>query len=210
MEIKNCYRELPEGYEKVKEVDAIKDKKFAVLINVVGGFLMIAVGALLWFLRITLQGEDPLWFFMLPLDIEPVWRAELLLVVFILCLCVYLVLHELTHGVVYKILTHEKLTFGISLSCAFCGVPGVYVNRKTALFSLLTPFTLFSLLLLPIVFLTDGWIAALALLLFSSHFGGCAGDLFVTWLFLTSLRGDVLMNDTGPKQTFYVRKNNIL
>lgn len=206
MKSENCYHELPEGYVQVKEVDAVKDTKFAVLLNLVGGAMMLAVGALLWFLRVTLRGEEVLSFFSLPVDTEPVWRTELFLVAFIVCLCVYMVLHELTHGIVYKIMTGEKLTYGISLTCAFCGVPNVYVNRKTALLSLLAPFTLFSVILLPTVFLADGWIAALALVMFAGHFGGCVGDLYDTLLFLTSMRGDVLMKDTGPKQTFYKRE----
>ncbi len=206
MESKNCFTELPEGYEPILEVDAIKNKKFAIGLNAVGTVLTLGVGWLLWFLRFSSRGEKALSCFALPLGIEPIWQTELFLLLFIVCMCGYMVLHELTHGAVYKILTRQKLTFGISLSCAFCGVPNVFVNRKTALLALLAPFTLFSVIFLPIVFLAEGWLSALALLIFSVHFGGCAGDLYDTLLFLTSLRGDVLMKDTGPKQTFYVRK----
>lgn len=202
---KNCCSELPEGYELVKEIDAVKDKKFAVLMNVIGVVLMIAAGALLWLLRFTIRGEAASR--AITLNVAPVWQEELFLLAIVLGMVLYVILHELTHGVVYKLCTHEKLTFGLSLSCAFCGVPQVFVNRRTALLSLLAPFTLYSVIFLLLVFLADGWLATLALILFALHFGGCAGDLYDTWLLLTSLRGDLLMKDTGPKQSFYIRSS---
>lgn len=206
MRTKNCYSELPEGYKLVKEVDAVKDKKFVVLLNVVAGVIMILAAILLWVLRFKLFGGSGEVSVFLPLDVEPVWQLELFLLILVICTVVYLVLHELTHGIVYKLLTHEKLKFGLTLSCAYCGVPHVFVTRKTALLSLITPLSLFSLVFLLMVFLTDGWLATMAILLFSIHFGGCSGDMYDTWLLLTSLRGDILMNDTGPKQSFYLRQ----
>ena len=46
----------------------------------------------------------------------------------------------------------------------------------------------------------------LALVLFGIHFGGCVGDLYDTLVYLFKYKSpDTLMNDTGPKQTFYVK-----
>ena len=118
---------------------------------------------------------------------------------------VYLVLHELTHGIVYHLMTGEKLRFGLSWSCAWCGVPDIYVTRRTALCALLAPFVLFSAVFIALICLCSGLAAATAILLFAVHFGGCAGDLYDTLLLLFRLRGDILMRDTGPKQTFYAR-----
>ena len=118
----------------------------------------------------------------------------------------YVILHELTHGLVYKIMTKQKLTFGISLSCAFCGVPKIFVTRKTALFSILAPFVVYSLIFLPILILIPANMICLAILLvFGTHTSGCVGDLYGT-IVLASLKGELLMNDTGPKQTFFVKK----
>ena len=41
------------------------------------------------------------------------------------------------------------------------------------------------------------------LLVFGTHTSGCVGDLYGT-IVLISLKGKLLMNDTGPKQTFYI------
>ena len=43
--------------------------------------------------------------------------------------------------------------------------------------------------------------------LFTLHVAGCVGDLWVAGVLLFRYRGrEVLMNDTGPKQTFYVKE----
>ena len=119
---------------------------------------------------------------------------------------VYLVLHELVHGIVYKLMTREKLTFGISFSCAYCGVPDVFVTKKTALSALVAPFAVFTVAFaLPIAFVGD-YAALFLSFLLVLHFGGCSGDLYDMILLLFVIKGDVLMKDTGPKQTFYVRR----
>ena len=130
-------------------------------------------------------------------------REGILLAVMIL----YLVLHELTHGAAYKLLTGRRLTFGVSLTAAYCGVPDVYVYRKTALISLLAPFVVFDLVfVLLTLLLPDPWYRLDAALMLALHVGGCSGDLYDTFLYLTKFRDPAtLMRDTGPKQTFYVK-----
>ena len=57
--------------------------------------------------------------------------------VFFLMLVLYILLHELVHGAAYKLLTGRKLTFGLTLSVAYCGVPDIFVYRNAALAALL-------------------------------------------------------------------------
>lgn len=198
---KNYTRELPDGYRQVKTVDA-GEKRFAILMNLAAALLTAAVGVGGFFLKFA---DDPGSAFP---DLSNVWLFEGWLFAILVSLIVYIVLHELTHGIVYKILTGEKLTFGLKLSCAFCGVPDVYVTRKTALLSLLAPFTVFSVAFLVPFFLLSGPLSFAFLVLFSLHFGGCAGDLYDTILLLFRLKGSLLMRDTGPRQTFYIRSGN--
>ena len=125
-------------------------------------------------------------------------------------LAAYIVLHELTHGAVYKLFTREKLTFGVTLSVAFCGVPHIYVKKRAALTSVIMPFLVFGVVFgLPLFFIKTKLLFYAVALLFTLHIAGCTGDLWVTGLLLFRYRGrDVLMNDTGPRQTFYVKKQN--
>ena len=193
----NFTRELPAGYRLVKTVDA-GDKRFGLLMNLWALLLSAVAGVGGFLLKFR---DDPGSAFP---DLGNVWVFEGWLFGMLVALILYLVLHELTHGAVYRLLTGEKLTFGVKLTCAFCGVPNVYVTRKTALLSLLAPFTVFSVAFLLPFFLLSGPVSFAFLVLFALHFGGCAGDLYDTILLLFRLKGKLLMRDTGPSQTFYV------
>ena len=204
--MKNYYETLPEGYSADKIIDA-KDKKTVILMNLFGVLLMIAAFLLLAFLK----SEETLSLLNRPEEETPLsflLKELLFLGIFLAGNILYMVLHELTHGAVYKAFTRQKLKFGFTGFVAFCGVPNGYVNKKTALCAVLAPFVLFSLIFLPLALcLKDGAVCLLFNLLFSAHFGGCVGDLACAFLLLTKYDGAVLMNDTGPKQTFYVKKN---
>ena len=193
----NFARELPEGYRPVKMVD-VGDKRFAVLMNLTALLLTCAAGIGGFFLKF---GKDP---GKAIAGLKNVWAYEGALLALLAGLVAYLILHELTHGAVYRLLTGEKLTFGLKLSCAYCGVPNVFVTKRTALLSLLAPFTVFSIAFLVPYFLLSGPASLAFLVLFAVHFGGCVGDLYDTFLLTFRIRGKVLMQDTGPKQTFYV------
>ena len=135
----NSYKNLPEGYEAVREIDAVGNKRVAVGLNAAALLISALSGTLLYFLRFRR--------FTFTVD-EINFGAYLLFTLgLLLSMFVYLVLHELVHGIVYKLMTREKLTFGISFSCAYCGVPDVFVTKKTALSALVAPFAVFTVAL---------------------------------------------------------------
>jgi len=185
--MKNHYHELPLGYKKIKVIDA-KNKKTILLFNLAAIMMLaLAIVSFLLFKPVAL----------------PIKLSLPFILVLMIGMISYIVLHELTHGFVYKIYTKEKLTFGLTLSVAFCGVPHIYVSKKVALIAVLAPFIVFSILLIPILIVIPANSIYLALVfIFAIHFSGCVGDLYVAFTLLR-LKGKVLMNDTGPKQTFY-------
>lgn len=193
--MKNFYRTLPAGYEKVMCVDLEKDKKLLIWINVV---------AMVFFL-VSLFLGTAFYASKLP-ENTTVWQDLALLLWFFVLYCAYIVLHELTHGVAYKFMTGEKLCFGFNGMVAWCGVPDLYVSRRTAMISLAAPFLLFDVIfglmaLIPSTPLIQG----LGIVLLGSHIGGCAGDLYDLWLLNTRLKSpQTLMIDPGPVQTFYL------
>ncbi len=182
---------LPESYHEVYSIDA-KNKRVSILLTVAN--LIVSAVLILLFILI-LCPKDFFGNFNLA-------RNSF----FILSLAAYIVLHELTHGLAYKLLTGRKLTFGLTFSVAYCGVPDIYVYRKTALISLLAPFTVFSIVfLLLVALLTDPWDQFYAAIAFAIHAGGCVGDLYGTLLYLFRFRDPkTLMRDTGPKQSFFL------
>ncbi|MBO4623702.1 MAG: DUF3267 domain-containing protein [Bacilli bacterium] len=198
MKTNNYFYELPEGYICVKTIDAKEDKKFMVLMTVVNFLLLAIIFGLGLLIILKLHpGED--------INISP-------FIVLIACaaMFVYIILHELTHGLFYKIFTHEKLTFGLTLLVAFCGVPKLYVNRKTSLITTLAPFVIFNIIyILLMLLIPDLFTKIVVLFMFAMHFGGCVGDLWVAYYLLFKHRDKkILVNDTGPKQTFYIEGSN--
>ena len=168
---------LPEGYVPRLTVDC-QDKKLGILMNLAALAIMAVLCVVFWRL---IQPRDA--FLAAPLT------SLLKTAVFMVAVSAYIVLHELLHGAAYKLLTGRKLTFGLTWSVAYCGVPDIFVYRSAALVALLAPFVVFT-----VVFLL------------ATHLGGCVGDLYDTGLYLFRFRDpDTLMQDTGPKQTFYTR-----
>ena len=198
--MKHFEEKLPENYRLVKTVDATK-APFAVVFNLLSLVMMVGAFAVLYFAfgtDVSLIKEQ---FLTLP-DFTKILALRLLVVG---CL-VYIVVHELVHGVVYKAFTKRKLTFGVTMTCAYCGVPDVFVYRTASLCALLAPFVIFSIaFIVPMFFLQNTvWFLLLAAL-FAMHFGGCVGDLYITVLYAFKFRdGKTLMRDTGPVQTFYL------
>ncbi len=189
--MKTFERELPENYTLVKTVDA-NGKKLGILLNLIAVLVTagIAVGGYFLF-RPKFRGLG-------------IYRP----LIFAAVVLAYIVLHELTHGLAYKLLTKQKLTFGMTLTVAFCGVPEIYVYRRPALVALLAPFTVFTLVFGALtIFLPNPIDQFLSCIALGLHLGGCSGDLYVTGLLTFKLRGKVLIQDTGPKQTFYIEES---
>ena len=192
MEHINYEFEVPAGYREVFHFDA-KDRKDAVKMTI-WAFIIMVIAVVL-----VILGAD-----FKQIDMDHVFKYY---AVWIVSMIVYIVLHELVHGAVYKAMTHQKLTFGLTWSAAFCGVPDIYTYRKAALSSLVAPLTVFTLILLPLTIwlrsVDTGWYIVCGLL-FALHFSGCVGDMYVTNLFLTKFKDPrTLMRDTGPAQWMY-------
>ena len=189
--MKHFERELPAGYKPAFTIDAA-DKKTGVVLNLIGGAIMVVLLAL-FALIIRPKGF---------MDNYSLLRNLITLVI----LFAYLVLHELTHGAAYKLLTRQKLTFGLTATVAYCGVPDIYVYRKASLIALLAPFCVFNVVFgLAVILLPEAWDKMYAAALLAIHIGGCVGDLYDTGLYLFRFTDPrTLMRDTGPKQTFYL------
>lgn len=201
--MKNYELELPQNYKLVKTIDA-KNAKIGIVLNLIA--LAVAVACIVGAYFIVGVPLDELIDFSNNHGLYDIIR----LVVFLAVMVVYVILHELVHGAAYKALTKQKLTFGLTLTVAFCGVPHIYVYRKTALIAVLAPFIVFLPVFLVLCFvLPTALDKILASVMLGMHVGGCSGDLWVAGLLLFKLRDKTtLMNDTGPKQTFYVIDGN--
>lgn len=193
--MKHFETKLPEGYVPVYEIDA-KNRKTAVFMNLAGLLVLILV-LLLFVLTIGYRNLFRMYDRGQPLLTTCIYIGGMIL---------YIILHELVHGAVYKLLTHQKLTFGLSFSCAYCGVPGIYVYRTASLLATLAPFAVFTVVfLLLALFVRMPALRLSFVLLFCMHICGCVGDLYGAILMLFRFRNPkLLVRDTGPKQTYYL------
>ena len=188
---KNYESELPENYKAVFVVDATT-KKFNILMNLAALVLMLVLIIPAFLIIQPFKGLT---------EISP-----FSIIVFVVAMLAYIVLHELVHGAAYKLTTGHKLSFGITATVAYCGVPDIYIYRKASLIALLAPFAVFSIFFaLTTVLISAPVEKFLSAVLFAIHFSGCIGDLYDTVLYLTKFKDPkTLMRDTGPKQTFYL------
>ena len=197
----NFERELPAGYRQALYINA-KKAKFGIILNLIALVVcaIVMTGAV-FSLRVSGRLSSDI------LNIG-LTRFCVAYIIFFVTMVGYIVLHEWVHGVAYKSLTGEKLTFGLSWSCAFCGVPNIFTYRKTALIAVIAPFALFTVLAIPILLLLyhlSPLYYLMASFIFGLHLGGCSGDLYVTYLLTVRFRNKkTLMRDTGPEQFFYV------
>ncbi len=186
---------LPEGYKEVFQVDA-SNKKLAITMNVVAAVPLIAavIGVVIYNMKTKIYDH---------------WRFLGMLGVFYILLLVYMVGHELTHGVVYSTRTHKKLSFGFNATVAWCGVKDVYVSRKVAIEALAAPLVVFTIVFGLGILLSPGWFfREVFILLLASHWGGCVGDIYDLYLLYKKFpEPELLMFDTGPTQTFYLPSN---
>ncbi|MBQ9747171.1 MAG: DUF3267 domain-containing protein [Clostridia bacterium] len=198
---RNFEKALPEGYRQALYINT-KSAKFGLIFNAIALLVLLLVMAFA-VLTLYIGGTDGS-------DIFDVGSTQMLstYLIFLGAMLGYVVLHELVHGIAYKAMTGEKLTFGMSWSCAFCGVPHIFTYRKTALTSVVMPFAVFTLLFIPILILfyfVHPLYYLLASFLFGLHLGGCSGDLYVLCLLTVKFKDpNTLMRDTGPEQFFYI------
>lgn len=200
--MKNCYEALPENYEKVFEINA-KNKKTAIIFNLIS-LAVTVIAAVIAFLTKDILSDAEI------ITTKDLIEFAIKMICFAVSMLVYIIAHELLHGIAYKVMTKHKLKFGISLSCAFCGVPDVFVNKKTALIAVSAPLVVFGLIfgaLTAVFWFVDGLLYILSFLLLGLHLGGCCGDIYLIYILLFKYNDEsLLINDSGPKQTIYYLK----
>lgn len=201
---KNYENSIPQDYVLVKHVDAKQDQKIILAYTLLSFVPFLIILPILIIIAKYCNSYD-----ISSVIQEPFGIIALLVTCFVLL--IYIVLHELVHGITYKILTGAKLTFGLTLTVAFCGVPEIYVRKKASIAALVMPFIVFSIIFIG---LTIGlWFVSplygiLAGSVFAIHVGGCVGDLHWTLMYLIKYKHcNTLMRDTGPAQMLYIPKS---
>ena len=186
---------LPEGYGEIYAIDLQKDKRMALLVNLLAAVIAV-------FLAVPMHFAVPIFsLFSMEHGMQNyMLRFGALLVLMIL----YMVLHEIVHGIAMKICGTKKVKYGFTGMYAFAGSKDYY-DKKSYIFIALAPVVFWGIVLAainPFVPVEWFWVVYLIQIF---NLSGAAGDLFVTIRF-SCLPSDILIRDYGVGMTVLSKK----
>lgn len=180
--------QLPESYREIGHIDLQKDKKLALLVNGLALVIIIPLGIL----GVMRQ------------PIPDFFSGKFLPLLAVLpCFVLYIILHELVHGIFMKAFSGQKPHYGFTLLYAYAG-SGAYFDRTHYLIIALAPVVIWGAVLLVVCALVPPvwfWTAYLIQIL---NLSGAAGDFYATYRMLFRLPANVLTQDTGVAMTFFI------
>lgn len=185
-------KNLPEGYREICTIDLQKNKKMALVVNL----LAIVIAALL---AIPMHYVVPISsLFSMENGMQSyMFRFVGMFVLLIL----YMVLHELVHGIAMKMCGTKKVKYGFTGIYAYATSNDFY-DKKTYIFIALAPVVLWGIVLAVVnMFVSLEWFWVVYLIQIS-NLSGAAGDLYVTVKFLR-LPSDILIQDYGVGMTVF-------
>lgn len=186
---------LPAGYEKIYSVDLQKNKKIAVGINVLAVLIaVIMVVPMLFYVPIATL-------FDMERGLLPYFlRFAVLIVGMIL----YMILHELVHGIAMKCCGTQKVQYGFTGLYAFAGSSDYY-DKRSYITIALAPVIVFAVIFAAVNMIVPTQWFWVIYILQVVNISGAAGDAFVTAKF-SKMPKDILVHDTGVGMTVYSKE----
>lgn len=191
----NCCNQLPDGYKEIYKLDLQKDKKTAIIVNLLAGLIMVVM---------LIAG-----LFIVPFteilnvlnSLDDITAFLGRIIVLTAGLAVYIVLHELVHGICMKFFGAKKIKYGFTGLYAFTGCEDFF-NKKAYIIIALAPIAVLGILLLVLNLLVDAsWFWVVYIIQIMNISGG-AGDLYVTCKF-SKMPKDILVHDSGTAMEVY-------
>ncbi len=188
-------KSLPENYEKAFSVDIEKDKRTALIVNGISlGIFAIMATIMCIFVKpfqlVMPQGDEGYF--------SGVLRAGVLFVGLLL----YIVLHELTHGVMMKVLGATKVNFGFTGLYTYAGSDG-YFDKKSFIVIALSPIVVWGVVLGVINILVPyNWIWTIYFIQIV-NVAGASSDFYITAKLLLT-KSPVLVRDEGVGMSVFV------
>lgn len=188
---------LPNNYREIFRVDLQRDKKQALLVN--GIALLITIPLFI------------IGLFIVPLETLFDFSEEFLIyflkfAVMLGGIIVYMVLHELTHGITMKYFGCKKVNYGFTGIYAYAGC-SEYFAKNPYIIIALAPVVFWGVVLLIInFFVPQSWFWVVYFIQIT-NISGAAGDFYVTYKF-SKMPPDILIQDTGVAMTVYSGSEN--
>ena len=180
------FSKLPDGFVEIYSIDLKKNKKAALLVNalaIIIGVALAIIGHFIVPITTLFSMDSGITMYML--------RYLVLVISFIL----YIILHELVHGIAMKICGTKKVKYGFTGLYAFAG-SNDYYDKISYIFIALAPIVVWGIILAVInIFVPAEWFWVVYFIQLS-NLSGAAGDLYVTVKF-SKMPRDILIFDYG-------------
>lgn len=185
---------LPEDYGEIYSLNLQKDKRTAIIVNL----LALAIAAVMavsmnFFVPVTSVFDMS----------GGIVRYFLRLAALIVLMVLYMVLHELVHGIAMKLCGTKRVKYGFTGLYAFAGSEDYY-DKKSYIFIALAPIVLWGTVLAAVNFFVPSewfWIVYMIQLI---NISGAAGDLFAAVKF-SRMPKNILIQDSGVSmRVFYI------
>lgn len=185
-------RRLPEEYEKIYSVNLQKDKKAALVINIISIVIFVAMMVLMHF-------AVPIVYLF---DLKGgMWAYLLRFAVLLVSMVAYIIAHEWIHGVAMKHCGTRKVKYSFTGMYAAAGSDDYY-TKKAYIFIALAPIVVWGVVLGIINLLVPKSWFWIIYMLQIYNIAGAAGDLYVTVKF-SKMPKDILIQDSGVGMTVY-------
>ena len=180
------FSKLPDGFVEIYSIDLKKNKKAALLVNALAIIIGVALAIIGHFIVpiTTLFSMD-----------SGITMCMLRHLVLVISIILYIILHELVHGIAMKICGTKKVKYGFTGLYAFAG-SNDYYDKISYIFIALAPIVVWGIILAVInIFVPAEWFWIVYFIQLS-NLSGAAGDLYVTVKF-SKMPRDILIFDYG-------------
>jgi hypothetical protein len=191
--LSNSTKTLPEGYVQSDEINLKKNKRLAIVLNIVAfpvavlSFFLLS-GFAVW-VRPGLTSTS--------ITMTVGGLAVLLGLVLML-----LTIHELIHGVFFWVFTRSRPVFALRLFYAYAGAPDWYIPTRQYAFAAVGPLAVIGAVgLLLVLLVPESWVMFIVILV-ALNTGGSMGDLLILTR-ISKASPTCLANDAGDVITFY-------
>lgn len=190
-------QQLPIGYKEIFSVNLQKDKKIAIIINVVAILIgMLMAVPMHFYIPITTLFDFS----------QGVKNYFARFIALMVSMIAYIILHEAVHGVAMKMCGTKKVKYGFTGLYAFAGSDDFY-GKKSYIFIALAPVVFWGVVLAVInCLVSESWFWVVYLVQIT-NISGAAGDIYVTAKF-SKMPDDILVKDSGVGMTVYSAEQN--
>ncbi len=180
---------LPTNYELSHKIDLKKDNKINLLIQII--FVLIA----LMVVSFAIIFEFP---------IKNKFNAFENIVITVVLVFLYMIVHELTHGVFIQFISKEKPIYNFRFPFLTTG-SNVYFNKTSFIIIALAPVIIWGVILLLALFVVPQYLFMGIYIVMGLNFAGSAGD-YVQVINFSKLSNTTLFYDDGKETSVYSLK----